>query len=363
LQDEDLNDDPAYGDGSKTPTDAEYRMDQLPPDRPDEDDIQSDAYDKYIGAEVLVDFGMEGRKRATVKSRARDFEGHFIGRSNKNPLLDTSEYIIEYDDGTADRMFANTIAENIYTQVDEEGRHFVLLNEIVDHRSTADAIPVQEGFVIMPNGRKSPKRTTKGWELLVEWKDGSTSWIPLKDIKDTYPVEVAEYAIVNKIDHEPAFAWWINTVIRKRERIIAKLQKKYWRTEYKFGVRFPKTVEEALQIDKETGTNHWGNALKKEMGKVSVAYKPRDDVTPDDVRKGRAQDMLGFQETKCHIVFDVKMDFTRKARFVAGGHMTQPASSITYSSVVSRESARIAFLFAALNGLDVLACDIGNRMT
>jgi hypothetical protein len=360
LQDEDLNDDPAYGDGSHTPTDAEYRMDMLPPNRLDEDDIQSDAYDKYIGAEVSVDFGTEGRKRAAVKARARNFEGNFIGRSNQNPLLDTSEYIIEYDDGTADRMFANTIAANIFTQVDDEGRHFVLLNEIVDHRSTTDAIQLQDGFVIMPNGRKTPKRTTKGWELLVEWKDGSTSWIPLKDIKDTNPVEVAEYAIVNKIDQEPAFAWWTNTVMRKRERIIEKLQKKYWRTEYKFGVRIPKTVEEALQIDKATGTTHWEKALKKEMSKVSVAYKPKENVTPDDVRKGRVQDMLGFQEIKCHIVFDVKMDFTRKARFVAGGHMTQPATSITYSSVVSRDSVRISFLLAALNGLHVLACDIGN---
>jgi hypothetical protein len=203
LQDEDLHDDPAYSDGSQTPTDAEYRMDTLPPDRPDEDDIQSDAYDKYIGAEVSVDFGMERRKRATVKARARDFEGNFVGRSNPNPLLHTSEYLIEYDDGTLDCMFANAIAENIYTQVDKEGQHFVLLNEIVDHRSTADAVQLQDSFVIMPNGRRTPKRTTKEWELLVEWKDGSTSWIPLKDIKDTNPVKVAEYAIGNKIEHEP----------------------------------------------------------------------------------------------------------------------------------------------------------------
>jgi hypothetical protein len=56
LQDEDLGDDPAaYGDGTNTPTDEEYRMDMKPPNRPDEDDIQSDAYDKYIGAEVAVE--------------------------------------------------------------------------------------------------------------------------------------------------------------------------------------------------------------------------------------------------------------------------------------------------------------------
>ena len=62
------------------------------------------------------------------------------------------------------------------------------------------------------------------------------------------------------------------------------------------------------------------------------------------------------------MIFDVKMDFTRKARFVAGGHLTDAPSSVTYSSIVSRDSVRIAFLVAALNGLDVMACDIGNSM-
>jgi hypothetical protein len=40
--------------------------------------------------------------------------------------------------------------------------------------------------------------------------------------------------------------------------------------------------------------------------------------------------------------FDIKMDFTRKACFVAGGHVTNPPSNITYSSVVARDSIRIA---------------------
>jgi len=60
------------------------------------------------------------------------------------------------------------------------------------------------------------------------------------------------------------------------------------------------------------------------------------------------------------MIFDVKMDFTRKARYVAGGHMTDPPTTITYSSVVSRDSVRIAFMIAALNDIDILACDIGN---
>jgi hypothetical protein len=40
--------------------------------------------------------------------------------------------------------------------------------------------------------------------------------------------------------------------------------------------------------------------------------------------------------------------------------MTETPSSLTYSSVVSRDSVRIALLIAALNDLNVMACDIQN---
>jgi hypothetical protein len=42
---------------------------------------------------------------------------------------------------------------------------------------------------------------TIGWELLVMWKDQSMSWVPLKDLKVSNPVELAEYAVAD----EPAF--------------------------------------------------------------------------------------------------------------------------------------------------------------
>jgi hypothetical protein len=61
------------------------------------------------------------------------------------------------------------------------------------------------------------------------------------------------------------------------------------------------------------------------------------------------------------MIFDVKMeDFRRKARFFAGGHTTDTPHSMTYASVVSRESVRIALNLAALNDLDVKMADIEN---
>ena len=63
---------------------------------------------------------------------------------------------------------------------------------------------------------------------------------------------------------------------------------------------------------------------------------------------------------RCHVIFHVKIDFTREARFVAGGHTTDTPGLITYSSVVSRNSVQLAFLIAGLNDLDILAGDETN---
>ena len=61
-----------------------------------------------------------------------------------------------------------------------------------------------------------------------------------------------------------------------------------------------------------------------------------------------------------HDLFDVKMDFTRKARFLARGNLTTTTPNVTHSSVVSRDSVRLAFLIAGLNDLDIVACNISN---
>jgi hypothetical protein len=69
---------------------------------------------------------------------------------------------------------------------------------------------------------------------------------------------------------------------------------------------------------------------------------------------------VGSKWIPFHMIFDVKVDLTRKARYVTGGHLTDPPTQLTYSSIVTRESVRIAFLIAALNGLEILSVDIGN---
>ena len=50
----------------------------------------------------------------------------------------------------------------------------------------------------------------------------------------------------------------------------------------------------------------------------------------------------------------------RKARLVAGRHMTETPKCMTYSSVVGRETVHIALTIVALNDLQVKAGDVMN---
>ncbi len=152
---------------------------------------------------------------------------------------------------------------------------------------------------------------------------------------------------------------WVHTVLRKRNRIVAKV-KRYWQTTNKFGIRLPKTVAEALAIDDQTGTDFWRKALGKEMNKVKVAWTAANGVSPKQACTGKEPSMIRYQEIRCHLIFDVKIDFTRKARFIAGVHTTDTPGSITFLSVVSRDSVQLAFLNAGLSDLDVLAGDESN---
>jgi hypothetical protein len=340
-----------------------------PPSIPDIDamvdnadtEVAADTYHSYIGAEVQVPDAAGVRRMARVIRQVNNDSSELPEphRGSTNPLLDTSTFEVEYPDGTVDRLNANVIAENLMSQTDPYGHHYQVLHEIIEHKKDGTAIPIEDGFIRSKSGNLHPKKTTRGWKLLVEWKDGSSDWVPLKDLKASNPIELAEYALANNLEHEPAFKWWVKTTLRTRDRLIGKVKSRYWRTTHKFGIRIPKTVEEAYEIDRQTGTDFWRMAIEKELSKVKVAFE-KLQVTPEEMRSGKVRP--GYQEIKCHWVFDVKMDgnFTRKARLVAGGHTTDAPSSLTYSSVVSRDSVRIAFLIAALNDLDIMCADVGN---
>jgi hypothetical protein len=135
--------------------------------------------------------------------------------------------------------------------------------------------------------------------------------------------------------------------------VITAVNKCYHKRTHKFGIEIPKTYKDCVRIDNENGNPYWQDAIRKEMAKVRIAFKTLGDdqqVPPT------------FQQMRCHMVYDVKVEnFQRKACLVAGGHMNKVTSAtMTYASVVSRESVWIALTLAALNDLKVKTADIEN---
>jgi hypothetical protein len=317
---------------------------------PEADDWDSEAYDKYITAEVAFprnNTEVLGR----VVGRKRDANGNPIGRAHSNPILDTRIYEVVFPDGETAEYSANVLAECIYAQVDNEGNQHLLLEAIVDWKRTPESVENEDILQVSHNGNIHPRRTTKGWKFCIQWKDGSTSWADLKDLKESYPVQLAEYVMSQNLQDLPAFRWWTRDTLRRRDRIIKAVKARYLKCTHKYGIQMPKTMEEAYELDRESGTALWHQAIIKEMKNNAVAFRFLEDGESIPV---------GSQWFPFHMIFDIKCDFTRKARFVAGGHRTDAPSQLTYSSAVTRDSVRIAFLIAALNDIDILAADIGN---
>ena len=142
-----------------------------------------------------------------------------IGTVNKNPLLDTRLYEVEYADGHRASLVANTVSINIFAQVNAEVNRHVLFAGIIDYNTDIIEVKTKDSFITSHNGVFHRKETSIGWKLLVQLKDGSTTWKKIKYMKEFYPIQVSEYTIQSKISNEPAYAWWISHVLKKREKL------------------------------------------------------------------------------------------------------------------------------------------------
>ena len=317
-----------------------------------DDDFDPDSLDGYINMELTIDRpGSVHSDLARVTKRMKDHAGNPIGRSHSNPILDTRMYEVEYSDGHIAAMSANAIAENLLSQVDPDGHRLLTFHSIIDHRTDGSEVTAANEFATTRTGTKRRRHTTAGWHIHIRWHDGTTTWNKMKDVKDSYPLDLADYAIDHNLDQLPAFKWWIPHTLKKRDRIISKTKVSYWQTTHKYGLEVPRNYADALRIDRDNNNTLWQDATRDEMKVARPAF---------ELHEGTERELVGYQKIRCHLVYDVKLgeNFRRKARFCANGSTTDTPSSMTFSSVVARDSVRIALTIAALNDLDILVCDV-----
>ena len=107
---------------------------------------------------------------------------------------------------------------------------------------------------------------------------------------------------------------------------------------YKFGVRVPRNIKEALVLGKENKNTLWIQAIKKEMNKImefEVFSIPKDGKPPN-----------GYKKIPCHMIFDVKIkeNFYQKAQTIAGKHKTSTLPILSYSYVVFMIVLQLLFI-------------------
>ena len=137
------------------------------------------SYDQYIGSEVVLTDKKVDKTAGKVRNHIKYYdisigEGHYIA------MHDKSVYEVKYTDGTTVQLEANIIAQNMISKIDFEGHHYQALTELTDHKRDDIAITKVYGFIKSSNGNLHWERTACGWKLLVEWKDLSVKWVPLK---------------------------------------------------------------------------------------------------------------------------------------------------------------------------------------
>ncbi len=203
----------------------------------------------------------------------------------------------------------------------------------------------------------SHRRNGRTWDVLIRWEDDSQTWEPLGAIWRSDPVTLAKYAKENDLLHIDGW---------KRLRAYVKNDKKFQRLQrqvrlnsmrdgprIKFGVRIPRDYAEAILFDTKNKNTLWQDGTATEMNQL-YEYKTFKSHGKNANRP------RGYTMIRVHLIFDVKQDGRRKARCVAGGHMTGPNTDTYYSSVVSLRSMRIVIFLAELNGYELCTGDIGN---
>ena len=197
---------------------------------------------------------------------------------------------------------------------------------------------------ILTHKEVGPHRT----ELEVQWDTGEISWLPLSVVKRAEPLLFGEYALKS---HGP----WANHYRKKRRQLLTQLRQASKQNSsskshvYKYGVRIPRSAREAHEIDKTEGNTLWGDAILKEINKINEyeVFKP-SDIIPEE-----------YTKLRCNMIFDVKLDGTRKARLVVDGSHS-PCTIDAYSSVIAPEHVRLAMVAGTLNNLLMETIDLGN---
>ena len=181
-------------------------------------------------------------------------------------------YDVEFPDREMKEYSANVIIDNLLSQVNDKGFTLNVFDRIIKYTKNDSAIEKKDRYFKTRSGTKHTRETTFGWNLLVLRKDGSETWILLKDMNKSHPIEMDEFYKSHGIYKEPAFAWWIPYTLQKRDIIISAINTRTRKTTQKYGIEILRTVKHAAEMDMKNGNDFWVTAVEKKMTNFGISF-------------------------------------------------------------------------------------------
>ena len=177
-------------------------------------DFEKAITDQWTHAELNLPQG-ELLRKATVIGQTKDGNVDLTVSHDPNPFLNTLTYDVDFSDGEIKEHSANVIAENMCSQVDEDGCNIQKLDSIVDHSKDINVVDKSDMRLHTKSGQQHLRHTASGWSLLILWKNGEEECMPLNRLKQFLPLEIAEFAVARGIDDKTAFKWWFPYTLRR----------------------------------------------------------------------------------------------------------------------------------------------------
>ena len=134
---------------------------------------------------------------------------------------------------------------------------------ILEQKCDGTAVRMYENYFMTKQGKHNMRHSNVGWSFHIKWKNGSTEWVVIKYLKETNPVDVAEYDTARGIEKEPLLVWWVPYTLRKRDVIVSEVSLRVRKYSHKYGIDIPTSIAHAKRLDGNNGNIYWTDATTK----------------------------------------------------------------------------------------------------
>ena len=111
-------------------------------------------------------------------------------------------------------LAAASIADSMYAQCDIDGNEYLLLDLFIDHGKDNLALSSEDQKIVF-KVEETTRKSMAGWGICCKYKDGSALWETLSNLKESHPIQNAEYALAWGNEHKLTINWWVHHVLKK----------------------------------------------------------------------------------------------------------------------------------------------------